>query len=102
MGSFANGQDVTITHYENEIDAENETNPIVGLYTNTSTTQILYVLMVSNISTECRSIGSYTIGVDPLPNVVVDVPLVQCDIDRCSGWNFYLQLRRSSREPCGG
>ena len=80
-GSIANGQDVTITHYETEIDAENETNPIVGLYTNISTTQMLYVLMVSNISTECRSIGSYTIGVDPLPNVVVDVPLVQCDID---------------------
>ena len=80
-GNIANGQDITITHYENEMDAENETNPITGLYTNTSTTQTLYVLMVSNISSECRSIGPYTIGVDPLPNVVVDVPLVQCDID---------------------
>ena len=80
-GSIANGQDVTITHYESQVDAENGTNPITGLYTNTSTTQTLYVLMVSNISTDCTAIGPYTIGVDPLPNVVTNVPLVQCDID---------------------
>ena len=80
-GSIANGQDVTITHYESELDAENGTNPITNLYTNTSATQTLYVQMVSNIFTECKAVGPYTIGVDPLPNVVVNVPLVQCDID---------------------
>ena len=79
--NIANGQDVTITHYESEIDAQNGTNPITSLYTNTSTTQTLFVLMVSNILTDCTAIGPYTIGVDPLPNVVVNVPLVQCDID---------------------
>ena len=80
-GSIANGQDVTITHYESELDAENGTNPITNLYTNTSTSQTLYVQMVSNIFPECKAVGPYTIGVDPLPNVVVNVPLVQCDID---------------------
>ena len=80
-GSIANGQDVTITHYESELDAENGTNPITNLYTNTSTSQMLYVQMVSNIFPECKAVGPYTIGVDPLPNVVVNVPLVQCDID---------------------
>ena len=37
--------------------------------------------MISNIYSECRFIGTYTIGVDPLPNVIENVPLVQCDID---------------------
>ena len=76
-----NGQDLTITHHETEADAEAGTNPIVGLYTNTSPVQTLYVLLVSNILSDCTAVGSYTIGVDPLPNVIVDVPLVQCDID---------------------
>ncbi|MDG1314154.1 MAG: T9SS type B sorting domain-containing protein, partial [Flavobacteriaceae bacterium] len=76
-----NGQDLTITHYETEADAQSGTNPIVGLYTNTSPIQTIYVLLVSNILSDCTAIGSYTIGVDPLPNVIVDVPLVQCDID---------------------
>ena len=76
-----NGQDLTITHYETEADAEAGTNPIVGLYTNTSPVQTIYVLLVSNILSDCTAVGSYTIGVDPLPNVIVDVPLVQCDID---------------------
>jgi gliding motility-associated-like protein len=76
-----NGQDLTITHYETEADAQSGTNPIVGLYSNTSPVQTIYVLLVSNILSDCTAIGSYTIGVDPLPNVIVDVPLVQCDID---------------------
>ncbi len=76
-----NGQDLTITHHETQADAEAGTNPIVGLYTNTSPVQTIYVLLVSNILSDCTAVGSYTIGVDPLPNVIVDVPLVQCDID---------------------
>ena len=43
--------------------------------------QTLYVLLVSNVLSDCTAVGPYTIGVDPLPNVIVDVPLVQCDID---------------------
>ena len=74
-------QDLTITHHETQADAEAGTNPIVGLYTNTSPVQTIYVLLVSNILSDCTAVGSYTIGVDPLPNVIVDVPLVQCDID---------------------
>ena len=76
-----NEQDLTITHHETQADAETGTNPIVGLYTNTSPVQTIYVLLVSNILSDCTAVGSYIIGVDPLPNVIVDVPLVQCDID---------------------
>ena len=79
--AIANGQDLTITHYETQADAESGTNPIIGLYSNTSTVQTLYVLLVSNVLSDCTAVGPYTIGVDPLPNVIVDVPLVQCDID---------------------
>ena len=79
--AIANGQDLTITHYETQTDAESGTNPIIGLYSNTSTVQTLYVLLVSNVLSDCTAVGPYTIGVDPLPNVIVDVPLVQCDID---------------------
>ena len=79
--AIANGQDLTITHYETQADAESGTNPIIGLYSNTSTVQTLYVLLVSNVLADCTAVGPYTIGVDPLPNVIVDVPLVQCDID---------------------
>ena len=76
-----NGQNVTISHYETFNDAENESNPITGLYTNLSAEQSIYYLLISNIYSECRFIGTYTIGVDPLPNVIENVPLVQCDID---------------------
>jgi len=76
-----NGQNVTISHYETFNDAENESNPITGPYTNLSADQSIYYLLISNIYSECRFIGTYTIGVDPLPNVIENVPLVQCDID---------------------
>ena len=46
-----------------------------------SADQSIYYLLISNIYSECRFIGTYTIGVDPLPNVIENVPLVQCDID---------------------
>ena len=76
-----NGQNVTISHYETFNDAENESNPITGPYTNLSADQSIYYLLISNIYSECRFIGTYTIGVEPLPNVIENVPLVQCDID---------------------
>ena len=62
-------------------DAENESNPITGPYTNLSANQNIYYLLISNVYSECRFIGTYTIGVDPLPNIIENVPLVQCDID---------------------
>ena len=76
-----NGQNVTISHYETSNDAENESNPITGPYTNLSANQNIYYLLISNVYSECRFIGTYTIGVDPLPNIIENVPLVQCDID---------------------
>ena len=76
-----NEQDVTISHYESFNDAENQSNPITEPYINLSENQTIYYLLESNIYSNCRVIGTYTIGVNPLPNVVENVPLVQCDID---------------------
>ena len=76
-----NGQDVTISHYETFNNAENESNPITGPYINTSAIQTIHYLLTSNIYSECRFIGTFTIGVVPLPNVIENVPLIQCDID---------------------
>ena len=78
---LANGQDVTITHYTSLEDAENGVNTITGPYANTSPSQTIYALMTNNAYVGCTSISTYTITVDPLPNLITDVPLVQCDID---------------------
>ena len=39
-------------------------------YANLSANQTIYYLLISNVYSECRFIGTYTIGVDPLPNII--------------------------------
>ena len=76
-----NGQDVTISHHLSFEDAENGVGAITDPYTNTSPNQVIFVLLENNAYTGCRSIGTYNIIVDPLPDLITNVPLVQCDID---------------------
>jgi gliding motility-associated-like protein len=78
---IANGQDVSVLHHVSLEDAENGINPITDPYSNTSSSQTIYAVLINNTYADCTSIATYTITVDPLPNLITDVPLVQCDID---------------------
>ena len=78
---IANGQNVTITHHTSLEDAQDGINPITDPYSNTSQNQTIYALLTNNVYSGCTSIGTYNIIVNPLPNLITNVPLVQCDID---------------------
>jgi gliding motility-associated-like protein len=73
-----NGQNVSVTYYETETDATNNINELTGLYQNTSSPQTLHVAL-TDLTTGCRITGSFTLIVNPLPQLVVPTELEICD-----------------------
>jgi len=74
-----NGQvNIGVSYYETEADAEAGTNALIGLYTNTSNPQTIYV-QLENTNTGCIEVGSFNLDVNPLPTYVVPTPLEVCD-----------------------
>ena len=73
-----NGQNVSVTYYETETDALNNINELTGLYQNTSSPQTLHVAL-TDLTTGCRITGSFTLIVNPLPQLVVPTELEICD-----------------------
>ena len=81
---IVNGQDVVLTYFTSLLDSQNNTNPIsneeLAAYSNTEPTETIYVTLEQN-TTGCITYGSFDIIVNPLPNVIENTDLVQCDID---------------------
>jgi gliding motility-associated-like protein len=74
-----NGQvNVSISYYETQAEADTSTNPIIGLYANTSNPQTIYVRLENTI-TSCAETGAFELMVNPLPQLVVPTPLEVCD-----------------------
>ena len=73
-----NGQNASVTYYETETDATNNVNELTGLYQNTSSPQTLYVAL-TDLTTGCRITGSFTLIVNPLPQLVAPTELEICD-----------------------
>ncbi|MGY8867044.1 MAG: hypothetical protein ACKVJK_15725, partial [Methylophagaceae bacterium] len=73
-----NGQNTSISYYVTQADADAGTNMLANLYQNTSSPQILFVSL-TDLTTSCRSTGSFTLIVDPLPFLVLPTPLEVCD-----------------------
>ena len=69
-----------VTYYPTQADADNETNEILGLYTNSSNPETLFV-RVEDVNTACYSTTTLEIRVDPLPTAVTPTDLYACDID---------------------
>ncbi|WP_179008392.1 DUF7619 domain-containing protein [Winogradskyella forsetii] len=89
-----NGQTgITLTHYETQVDAENNVNPISSPYTNsTPYIQTIYVRATDDI-TGCFAVVNFDIVVDPLPSIVSPTPLVACDEDGDGYASFNLFLK---------
>ena len=72
------GQNVSVAYFETETDATNNSNELTATYQNTSTPQTLYVAL-TDLTTGCRTTGSFVLVVNPLPQLVVPTVLEVCD-----------------------
>jgi gliding motility-associated-like protein len=74
-----NGQSgITVSYHATQSEADTVTNALPNLYTNTSNPQIIYVAL-TNTSTGCSAVSSFTLEVNPLPQINVPTPLEVCD-----------------------
>ncbi|HBK83509.1 MAG TPA: hypothetical protein DDZ41_07910 [Flavobacterium sp.] len=82
-----NGQSgIAVSYHETQIDAENNSNPILIYYSNS---QPVYVRL-TNLATTCYATTSFNLIVNPLPIVPLEVNLKQCDTDTDAITNFNL------------
>ena len=87
-----NGQTgMTVTYHINQNEAENNVNPQNNYYSNT---QQVFVRLTDN-TTNCFSITSFNLVVNPLPVVTNDVDLKQCDTDTDAITDFNLTFANS-------
>ena len=71
----------TVTYHESSADAMSGSNPITSPYTNTSSSQTIYVRVVEDATGCATDRNSFTINVRPLPVVNPVAELRQCDED---------------------
>lgn len=77
---------IAVTYHINQTEAENNSNPQNNYYSNS---QLVYVRL-TNITTNCFSITSFNLVVNPLPVVNNNVVLKQCDTDTDAITDFNL------------
>lgn len=94
------GQNVSVAYFETETDATNNSNELTGTYQNTSTTQTLYVAL-TDLTTGCRTTGSFVLVVNPLPQLVVPTVLEVCDDGTPDGLTQF-DLTEKDDEITGG
>ncbi|WP_179008391.1 T9SS type A sorting domain-containing protein [Winogradskyella forsetii] len=98
-----NGQiNVTLTYYETQMDADNETNPIVSPYTNTTNPQTLYV-RAEQFVTACYDTTTLTLRVLPNPSGAMGNPedLALCDENNNGTAAFDLTVNEGLINPNG-
>lgn len=71
----------TTTYYANNATAQSESGPLPQFYTNINPNQeVIFARIVNTISPTCFTIQPVTLIVNPLPPVVNNAELVQCDL----------------------
>ena len=85
IDDYFSSQNVTETYHGSLADAQSGNDPYTTAeltnYSNSdSASEEIFVRLVDNV-TACVTTGSFNIVVNPLPNVIVNTDLVQCDID---------------------
>ena len=71
----------TTTYYATQANAEAEINPLPeNFYNTTANQQIIFGHVVNNTFAECFVIAPITLIVNPLPPVVNNIALIQCDL----------------------
>ncbi len=73
-----NGQNSTTNYYATQNDADNGVNQLTSPFENTSNPQTLYVAL-TDLTTNCRTTGRFTLVVNPLPQLVTPGVLEACD-----------------------
>ena len=94
-----NGQNVSISYYETQTDANNDENILTDTYQNTSNPETLY-LALTDLTTGCRATGSFILIVNPLPSTLVMTSLDVCD-DDADGFGLFT-LTDKDTEALGG
>ena len=75
------GQNVTVSYHETIEEAENNENPIIGLYTNIEEDgQIIHVRLEDN-ETGCAATTTLELIVNPIPTIIVPPVYEVCDAD---------------------
>ena len=95
-----NGQNVSVAYYETQSDATNDQFVLTGSYQNTSSPQILYVAL-TDLTTGCRTTGSFMLVVKPLPQLIVPTELEICDDGTLDGFTS-IDLTEKDDEIQGG
>ena len=95
-----NGQNVSVSYYETQSDATNDQNILTGSYQNTSNPETLYVAL-TDLTTGCRTTGSFILVVNPLPQLIVPTELEICDDGTPDGFT-QIDLTEKDDEIQGG
>ena len=95
-----NGENVSVSYYETEPNAINDDDVLTGLYQNISTPQTLYIAL-TDLTTGCRTTGSFKLVVNPLPQLVVPTELEICDDETPDGFT-QIDLTEKDDEIRGG
>ena len=66
-----------ISYFLSESDAQNNSNPVIGIYQNTEETEAIYA-RIESLSGDCLQIGSFNINVSISPNTL-DIDLNVCN-----------------------
>ncbi len=85
IDDYFSSQNVTETYHISLADAESGDAPyttaeLTNYSNSTSASEEIFIRLVDNV-TACVTTGSFNVVVNPLPNVIVNTDLVQCDID---------------------
>ena len=95
-----NGQNVSVSYYETQSDATNDQNILTTPYQNTSNPETLYVAL-TDLTTGCRTTGSFMLVVNPLPQLIVPTELEICDDGTPDGFT-QIDLTEKDGEIQGG
>lgn len=68
----------SVTYHTSLPNAQNNTNPITGNYTNAANPQLIYV-RIEDIDNGCLAINQFEISVNPLPTITTPQLLQVCD-----------------------
>ena len=71
--------DVTVSYHDTMSNAEDGIDELPNLYTNTSSSQTIYIRAENNFNIDCYEITTLTLEVNPLPVLVNPTPLEVCD-----------------------
>ena len=80
-----NGQNVSLSYFTSFSDSQDNINALstaaLTNYSNTNSASETIFIRLEQNETGCLSFGSFNVTVNPLPNVIENTDLVQCDID---------------------